>query len=176
MIYSIDRMWLRVWVWLKPSESKNGGVDIHYESALVALWISSLTFSGLLTNSKAANERWIGICSPRFWMNGHINLLSVWNTFNLKSGRKLELPCFYMFILTHPSWCIMTILPVYEIYKPKCQKHKQLILWPDLSYLKFFPFPHVSLKLLILLTSSFIFSSTSPFLSVPPLLPTTTSL
>lgn len=172
MIYRNDRKWLHVWARLRQSKTKSSGVEIHYESGLVVLWISLLTFSGLLTISKAANERWIWIRSPQLWLNGHIDLLSETRSAHLFTCSSPLSP--------HPSWCTMTFLLMYEIYIPKCQEYKNinLLTWSLLSL--FYPFHwcyplsptfiihsllHCASPKFLILFTSFIFHSTSPFCS-----------
>lgn len=93
-------VWRSDWVKVRLRKRKNESSEMA--DGFDALWMSFLKFSGLLTNSHAANERWIGIRSPRPWMTGPINLLSAWDTFNKNRGRKRDLSSPYMFILTKP--------------------------------------------------------------------------
>lgn len=93
-------VWRSDWVKVRLRKRKNESSEMA--DGFDALWMSFLKFSGLLTNLHAANERWIGIRSPRPWMTGPINLLSAWDTFNRNRGRKRDLSSPYMFILTKP--------------------------------------------------------------------------
>lgn len=100
-----------------------------------------------------------------------------------------EIENYYLFTCSsscssHPSWCTMTFLAMYEIYIPKYQEYINInpLTWSLLSFS--FPFhwcyslsPTFTLhsllhcvapSFLILFTSSFIFHSTSPFLSFFP--------